>query len=351
MAYSLIRRGIPFIVLALIAGIVTFSLAVHGTAPRAMAQNAQHSATPMPGMQMPQEFDLVFIDMMILHHQGAIAMAEVALTEGEHQEIRDLATAIIESQQGEIDQLNAWRDAWYPDAPEMPMDQMTQMMGGMMQMPSMMGTPPMGMMGMPSMQGHMGDPAADAEALRNETGPFDQAFIEDMIPHHQSAVAMAQVALQNAIHPEIATLAQEIIDAQQREIAEMQSWLAEWYGGTPVAASSGVERVEVVLTEFGIQSSVTTFESNKVYLFSVTNAGTIPHEFMIMPRMDGMGQMDMSALHDTALLVIPVEDLPPGATQTVEVTLPENVADGEVEFICAEPAHYDSGMALVVTVA
>jgi uncharacterized protein (DUF305 family) len=316
----------------------------------ARAQDTHHSATPMPGMQMSQEFDLIFIDMMIPHHEGAIAMAEVALTEGEHQEIRDLAKAIVESQQGEIDQLQAWRDAWYPDAPEMPMDQMTQYMDGMMQMPAMMGTPSTGMMGMPSMQGHMGDPAADAEALRNATGPFDQAFIEEMIPHHQSAVAMAEIALRNAVHPEIATLAQEIIDAQQREITEMQSWLAAWYGGTPVAAASGVQRVEVMLTEFGIQSSVTAFESNTPYLFSVTNAGKIPHELMIMPRMDGMGQMDMATLHDMALLVIPVEDLPPGASKTVEMMFPEGSSIDALELVCAEAGHYDAGMALNITV-
>lgn len=213
----------------------------------------------------------MFIDMMIPHHEGAIAMAKVAQTKGEHQEIRDLATAIIQSQQAEIGQMSKWRDAWYPNAQAMPMDQMSQTMSELMQTPSMMATPATSMVDMTSMQ-HLDDPAADAEALKTAAGPFDQAFIEMMIPHHQSAVAMAEVALQHAIHPEIKSLAQAIIDAQQREIAQMQSWLAEWYGATPAAAVPGVQRADVTLSESQIESSVTTFELNTPYLFRVANA-------------------------------------------------------------------------------
>ena len=230
------RQMVVAVILATVIAAGTLLFATGGGFPGTHAQGVHHPGTPMAGATMPAEFDLMFIDMMIVHHEGAIAMAEVALTEGEHQEIRDLATTIIESQQAEIDQMKMWRDTWYPNAPVMPMDQMTQMMSGMIQqMPSMMGTPTMSMMGMHGMQGQMGDPAAEAEALRNATGPFDQAFIGMMIPHHQSAVAMAQAALQHAVHPEITELANAIIRAQEQEIAQMQSWLAEWYGATPVA--------------------------------------------------------------------------------------------------------------------
>ena len=47
--------------------------------------------------------------------------------------MRALAQDIIASKSAEIDQMTAWRDAWYPGAPAMPMDQMSQMMMGMMQ--------------------------------------------------------------------------------------------------------------------------------------------------------------------------------------------------------------------------
>ena len=52
----------------------------------------------------------------------------------------------------------------------------------------------------------------------------DQAYIAKMIAHHQGAVAMAEVALAESRDPEIRRMAQVVIDAETREIAEMQAW-------------------------------------------------------------------------------------------------------------------------------
>lgn len=210
-------------------------------------------ATPSPDsgmgeMQMNQEFDLMFIDMMTLHHTSAIDMSRVALERAEHQETRDLAQQIIDSQQAEIDQMKAWRDEWYPDAPVTSMDgmaKMMEMMGDMMGTPGgdmhdMMGTPDVGMgdmMGTPGggmgdMMGMM-DPQAQLDALCNATGPFDQAFLSMMIPHHQMALMMAGMGEQRAIHPELQELAGKMVSDQGVEITMMQEWLDAWYGGTP----------------------------------------------------------------------------------------------------------------------
>lgn len=59
---------------------------------------------------------------------------------------------------------------------------------------------------------------------------FDKAFLSEMIVHHQGAVVMAQQALASSKHQEIKDLAQKIIDAQNAEIAQMQSWQTSWYG-------------------------------------------------------------------------------------------------------------------------
>jgi uncharacterized protein (DUF305 family) len=59
---------------------------------------------------------LRFIDSMIPHHESAISMAQQALAEAEHDEIRQMAQAIIDTQAAEIAQLQAWRKAWFPDA-------------------------------------------------------------------------------------------------------------------------------------------------------------------------------------------------------------------------------------------
>ncbi|OKH36171.1 DUF305 domain-containing protein [[Phormidium ambiguum] IAM M-71] len=59
------------------------------------------------------EFDLRFINAMIPHHQGAITMAQDALSKSKRPEIKQLAQEIITSQQKEIDQMKQWRQAWY----------------------------------------------------------------------------------------------------------------------------------------------------------------------------------------------------------------------------------------------
>ena len=58
----------------------------------------------------------------------------------------------------------------------------------------------------------------------------DKPFIEMMIPHHQSAKEMAQMALNRAKSPEVKKLAQSIIEEQTREIEQMQTWYKQWYG-------------------------------------------------------------------------------------------------------------------------
>jgi uncharacterized protein (DUF305 family) len=67
-------------------------------------------------------------------------------------------------------------------------------------------------------------------SLQGKTGDdFDRAFISEMITHHEGAVDMAELALQNAGHSEIKQLAQNIISAQTAEIANMRGWQASWF--------------------------------------------------------------------------------------------------------------------------
>jgi uncharacterized protein (DUF305 family) len=59
---------------------------------------------------------------------------------------------------------------------------------------------------------------------------YDERFMLMMMPHHEGAILMAQDALQKARHPEVRTMAQDIIASQQREIDQMKRWRQEWYG-------------------------------------------------------------------------------------------------------------------------
>ena len=68
---------------------------------------------------------------------------------------------------------------------------------------------------------------------------FDQAFIAAMIPHHQSAVEMAEQVLTSGESVEVQRLAQNVISAQQKEIAMMEKWSVDWFDIIPTGATGG----------------------------------------------------------------------------------------------------------------
>lgn len=73
------------------------------------------------------DFDKAFISTMIMHHQGAIEMANEAKTSAKHDEIKKLADDIVTAQTKEINEMKAWYKSWFnTDVPEY------RMMNGMM---------------------------------------------------------------------------------------------------------------------------------------------------------------------------------------------------------------------------
>ena len=65
---------------------------------------------------------------------------------------------------------------------------------------------------------------ASSSQVNSEFSPTDIAFAEMMIPHHEQAIEMSELALMNSTNPEVLELAQEIKSAQAPEIDLMKSW-------------------------------------------------------------------------------------------------------------------------------
>lgn len=139
--------------------------------------------------------DRAFVDDMIPHHKSAVEMAKIAQERGQSDFVKGLADDIVASQGEEIGTMEKIRPGLADVKP-------TPLGGGM----------------------GMGMGMEDVASLKT-ADPFDRAFIEMMLPHHQSAVEMAQVELDKGENSELKDLAEAIIEAQTREIGEMREAL------------------------------------------------------------------------------------------------------------------------------
>ena len=114
------------------------------------------------------------------------------------------------------------------------------------------------------MEGDMGMAGRemDGMVMMDMTVSSEREFIEGMIPHHQEAIDTAkEVVARGGSTPDIKTLAQNIITAQEKEIADMKTWYKNWYGVDyvdngmyqpmmrPLANLSGAELDKVFLTD------------------------------------------------------------------------------------------------------
>lgn len=152
--------------------------------------------------------DQHFIEQMIPHHDGAIAMANLALEKATRPEITTLAQAILQAQTAENQDMRSWYQDWFgKNVPE----QGIGLHGGMMSQGGM----------------HMGSDQ-DIDALKNAID-FDKEFIEQMIPHHQMAIMMARMLEAGTNRPEMLQLAKNIQNSQAVEIQQMQGWYTTWY--------------------------------------------------------------------------------------------------------------------------
>lgn len=159
--------------------------------PTGMDHGASSSASQFT------DADVTFVTGMIAHHQQAIEMADLVLgKEGVDERVAQLAQDIKAAQGPEIDAMTSWLEDW---------GQSTES-------------------GMDHGDGMMSE--TDMTALESATGPeASRLFLEQMIEHHQGAIAMAQTEAGAGQNADALALAQTIIDAQTAEITTMQDIL------------------------------------------------------------------------------------------------------------------------------
>ena len=139
--------------------------------------------------------DRAFVAAMIPHHESAVDMAGMAEKRGQSGFVKQLAGDIIRTQNSEITTMRR-EDAELAKA------------------------------GVKAGELGVADHAVGMDgdmSMLESADPFDPAFLEMMIPHHEGAVTMAKAELARGADPELKALAQDIIDAQEREIEEMRA--------------------------------------------------------------------------------------------------------------------------------
>lgn len=97
-------------------------------------------------------------------------------------------------------------------------------------------------------------PVVAGEQVEGRAGRAEVRFMEGMIDHHQMALDMAEDCLTNAAGDELKTVCQGVIDAQQGEISQMQTWLKDWYGITynPVSMATMMQFMPEDMTVDGV---------------------------------------------------------------------------------------------------
>jgi uncharacterized protein (DUF305 family) len=99
-----------------------------------------------------------------------------------------------------------------------------------------------------------GDDDGDAQETTSASGvPFDRAFIDAVVPHHQSAIAMAKAAKEEGLsQPALIEIADDIIVTQQPEIDRMLEWREKWYGSREIDPE-GAEALGLSEAEMGME--------------------------------------------------------------------------------------------------
>ena len=158
----------------------------------------EHATTGADATSEANAADIMFAQMMLPHHEQALEMSGIVLAkDGVDADVAELAEQIEAAQGPEIEQLESWLDEWGAPAA-----------GNDMAMDGMLSE-------------------AELDELEAADGASaSQVFLEQMIAHHEGAVAMAEEHLENGAHEGALAMSDAIIESQTTEITQMREMLA-----------------------------------------------------------------------------------------------------------------------------
>ena len=197
--------------LRLATGALALTAFLAGCGDSTESAGGRSTATTTDSEQAAQEHneaDAMFAQMMIVHHEGAVEMAQLAQEQAVTPQVQELAGQIEQAQGPEIELMQSWLQQWgEPAAADDDMAGMGHGDSGGMEMDGM----------------SQEEAMAELQTLSGEA--FDARFLELMIEHHRGAVTMAQTALDEGQHPDVQELAEKVVTDQEAEIEQMEQLL------------------------------------------------------------------------------------------------------------------------------
>jgi len=195
-----VRRWCLPVLLAALVTAGAYTLGVRRASPQATA--------------LPGAVDIGFVRDMSIHHAQAVTLAMIALDRATVPAVRDLAEDIAMEQQREIGVMAAWLDQWNPPTTT---------------------APPMSWMNHPTATAPGADPPMPGMATRADVARLavsrgrqaDAQFCRLMLAHHVGGLHMIEEVVERGQRPEVIRLAERMRTGQRREVALLQTLVAE----------------------------------------------------------------------------------------------------------------------------
>lgn len=165
-------------------------------------------------MRLPtRQLERTFMGGIIPHHAAVVQMSRIALRKAQHPELKTLARAIIAGQTNQIRAFTRKLEQKYGVTPE----QARQRTPG----------------NLPRILRRVGrhlDRKVDSVRRAPAGAQFDQTFLKEVIPHHQTAGLEFQAVQAGAEDPQLILMANMGLGSQQMQVVAMMDFLVRWYG-------------------------------------------------------------------------------------------------------------------------